>query len=73
MLTKKVANVGFEAVAVVDRWPFGIEALARYPLFPQEFLDFLRRVVPADRHGDLVWSLGVVARRPKERGGAHGA
>lgn len=63
-MTRKVANVGFGAIAVADRRPFGLEALARYPIFPEEFVAFLRRVVPADRHGDLVWSLVVVARRP---------
>ncbi|HSF07434.1 MAG TPA: hypothetical protein VLG10_16765 [Methylomirabilota bacterium] len=71
MLTKKVANVGFEAVATVDRRPFGIEALASYPVFPPEFVDFLRRVVPADRHDKLVWSLVVLARKPEGTGGPH--
>ncbi len=71
MLTKKVANIGFKAVATVDRRPFGIDALASYPVFPPEFVAFLRRVVPADRHDEVVWSVVVVARKPEETGGAH--
>ena len=71
MLAKKVTNVGFEAVATVDRRPFGIEALASYPVFPPKFVGFLRRVVPADRHDELVWSLVVLARKPEGTGGPH--
>ena len=56
--------MGFEAVAVADRRPFGMPALARYPLFPAEFLDFVRAVVPADRHGTIVFSVVVIARKP---------
>ena len=68
---KKLTNVGFEAVAAVDRRPLGIGDLAVYPVFPPEFVDFLRRVVPADRHDELVWSVVVVARKPEGTGGAH--
>jgi hypothetical protein len=68
-LTRKVANVGFGEVAVADRRPFGIDGLARYPVLPQEFVDFLRRVIPADRHEALVWSLVVLGRKPEEAGG----
>ena len=63
MLRKKLTNVGFEAVAVGDRRPFGLAALARYPLFPPEFLDFVRAVVPADRQDTIVFSAVVTARR----------
>lgn len=67
MLLKKFHNVGFEAVEVVARRPFGLGELARYPLFSKEFLDFLRGVVPEPRHGELVYSLVVTARKPGER------
>ena len=65
MLTRKLTNVGFEAVQVHERRPFGLDALARYPLFPPEFLDFVRRVVPADRHDTLVFSIVVTALKPR--------
>jgi hypothetical protein len=68
---KKLTNVGFEAVAVVDRRPFGIDDLSVYPVFPPEFLDFLRRVVPAERHDELVRSVVVLARKPEATGGGH--
>ena len=70
MLEKKLRNVGFVDVAVTARSPFGLDALARYPLFPPEFLDFVRSAVPRDRHDTLVYSVVVTARksRAQERG-----
>ncbi|MGH7264239.1 MAG: sulfurtransferase TusA family protein [Candidatus Rokuibacteriota bacterium] len=67
MLVKKFFNVGFEAIEVHDRRPFGFDSLTRYPLFTREFLDFLRRTLPPERHDELVFSLVVTARRPAVR------
>jgi hypothetical protein len=61
VLRKKLTNVGFESPAVVEHRPFGLAALARYPLFPPEFLDFVRAAVPADRHDTIVFSVVVTA------------
>ena len=64
MLRKKLFNVGFEAVATVDRRPFRLADLARYPLFPPEFLDFVRRVLPSELDQDIVQTVVVTGRRP---------
>jgi hypothetical protein len=64
VLLKKRTNVGFGKPLVVDRRPFGLTALARYPLFPPEFLDCVRAVVPPDRHDALVHSIVVTAPKP---------
>jgi tRNA 2-thiouridine synthesizing protein A len=64
VLVKKFFNVGFEALAVQDRRPFGLDRLTRYPLFTPEFLAFLRRMVPAEGHAELVSAVVVTARRP---------
>ena len=64
MLKKKLTNVGFEALAVAERRPFGLTALATYPLFPAEFLDFVRGVVPRDRHDTIVFSVVITAEKP---------
>ncbi|HEU4367995.1 MAG TPA: hypothetical protein VFV05_07185 [Methylomirabilota bacterium] len=68
MLLKKFFNVGFEAIEVHDRRPFGLENLTRYPLFTPEFIEFMRRTLPPGRHDELVISLVVTARRPALRG-----
>jgi hypothetical protein len=65
VLLKKFFNVGFEEIQVVGRTPFGLEDLSRYPLFAPDFLDFLRRVVPTGRHNELVYSIAIVARKPR--------
>lgn len=64
MLLKKFFNAGFEDIAVVDRRPFGLDDLRRYPLFAPEFIDFLRRVMPEPRHLEIVLSIVVTARKP---------
>jgi hypothetical protein len=64
VLTRKLGNVGFAPVASVDRAPFGFEALARYPLFAPEFLDFVRAVIPPHLHDQLVYAVVVTARKP---------
>jgi hypothetical protein len=69
VLTRKIGNVGFVEVATRARVPFGLGAVACYPLFPPEFLEFVRRAVPPERHDALVHSLVVTARRPPAPGG----
>jgi hypothetical protein len=64
VLRKKLFNVGFAGIEVADRAPFGLEALTRYPLFPPEFVDFVRAVVPVDRHDTLLSSVVLTARKP---------
>lgn len=64
MLRKKLTNVGFDAPSIAERRPFGLAALARYPLFPAAFLEFVQAVVPRDRRDALVFSLVITTRKP---------
>jgi hypothetical protein len=64
VLLKKFFNVGLEGIAVVERKPFGLADLARYPLFTKEFLVFLANAMPVHRHEELVYSIVVTARKP---------
>ena len=64
---KKFFNVGFEEIRVVERKPFGLVDLTRYPLFTPDFLDFMRRIMPPERHAELVFSIVVTARKPGRR------
>jgi hypothetical protein len=61
VLRRKLTNVGFDQVLVQDRRPFGLAALARYPIFPPEFLDFVRGAVPPERHETLVYAVDITA------------
>ena len=62
-----MVNVGFEAPVVFDRRPFGLAVLGRYPVFPPEFVDFVRRVVPPEHHDTLVHAVVITARKGGER------
>ena len=64
MLIKKFFNVGFDDIAVVERRSFGLSDIARYPLFTSDFIDFLRRLMPPERHAELVHSIVITARKP---------
>ena len=64
MLKKKLTNVGFDVPSVAERRPFGLAALARYPLFPAEFLGVVRAVVPRERHDTIVFSLVITTTKP---------
>jgi len=63
VLLKKFFNVGFEDIRVVERSSFGLQDIARYPLFAPEFLALLRAAIPQHRHHELVYSIVVTARR----------
>ncbi len=65
MFLKKFFTVGFEDIAVLERRPFGLDDLRRYPLFAPEFIDFLRRVMPEHRHREMVFSIVVAGRKPE--------
>lgn len=74
MLTKKVSNVGFEAVEIEDRRPVGIDELERYPVFPEELRDLLREALPEARRAEVVRAVTLTARKPATpEGGIHGA
>lgn len=64
MLERKLTNVGFGRLTTPERRPFGLAALGKYPLFPAEFLDFVRAVVPQDRHDAIVFSVVITAEKP---------
>jgi hypothetical protein len=72
VLLKKFFNVGFAGIAVVERRSFGLSDVARYPLFTSDFIDFLRRLMPPERHAELVLSIVIAARKPTAEGIAVG-
>ncbi len=49
----------------MERSSFSVGDLGRYPLFAPEFIEFLQRVMPRERHAELVFSIVVTARKPQ--------
>jgi arsenite methyltransferase len=59
----KLQRAGFDHVEVLDRAPVGIDLLALYPLFTDDLLDLMRRLIPPQRHDDIATSVVVRASR----------
>lgn len=60
----QLARAGFVDVDVVFREPLSIDDCALYPLFSMEVIDLMRRLIPAERHGDVAVAIVVKARMP---------
>jgi SAM-dependent methyltransferase/TusA-related sulfurtransferase len=58
---EKLERAGFEDVQVVSRQPFGIEECAEYPLFTEELITLMRRLIPAARHHAVATSVVIKA------------
>jgi len=59
---RKLEKAGFQAVEVLDRQPLSIDDCALYPLFSDEVIALMRRLIPADRHADVAISVVIRAR-----------
>jgi hypothetical protein len=57
-----------DLVRLVERRSFGLSDIARYALFTSDFIDFLRRLMPPERHAELVLSIVIVACKPTAEG-----
>ncbi|MBA2359750.1 MAG: methyltransferase domain-containing protein [Actinobacteria bacterium] len=63
-LYKGLRRAGFRDVAIEPLDDFGIAECALYPLFNDELLGLLRRLVPAERHRRIARSVFVRGRKP---------
>lgn len=57
----KLQRVGFTEVAVRERFPFGLDRTAGYPLFTPDLVDLMRELIPADKHDQIATSIIVTA------------
>jgi arsenite methyltransferase len=58
----KLVRAGFADIRVVERTKFGIEDTAQYPLFTDDLIELMRRMIPRDRHDSVAVSIVVKAR-----------
>ncbi len=63
-LYKGLRRAGFRDVAIEPLYDFGIAECALYPLFNDELLGLLRRLVPAERQERIARSVFVHGRKP---------
>ncbi len=63
VFVKKLTRAGFNDIEVHGHTAYGIDEVAVYPLFPDELIDVMRKVLPAERQRHLVTAVVVRARR----------
>ena len=61
---RKLTNAGFDGVEVVQREPLSIDDCALYPLFSDEVIALMRRLIPAARHHTVAVAMIIRAHRP---------
>jgi arsenite methyltransferase len=64
VLVNKLRRVGLEDVEVDGHVPFGIEDVATYPLFTDEVLTLMRRLIPPEEQARVAVALLVHATKP---------
>ena len=64
VLVNKLRRVGLEDVEVDGHVPFGIEDVATYPLFTDEVLTLMRRLIPPEEQTRVAVALLVRATKP---------
>lgn len=62
---EKLGTAGFERVEVVDRRPWGVADCAVYPLFDEDLVALMRRLIPPDQQDRIGESIVVKARLPR--------
>ncbi|MEX1004726.1 MAG: hypothetical protein WD990_02150 [Acidimicrobiia bacterium] len=64
VFVKKLHNVGFTGIEVVERYPFGLEDAAQYPLFTPDLIDLMGDLLSPAQKAEVATSITVTARRP---------
>ena len=59
---EKLQRVGFSSIEVADRQPWGISDCALYPLFDDELIALMKRVIPPAEQDHIGDSIVVKAR-----------
>ena len=61
---RKLERAGFVDAAVLDRAPLGIDDCALYPLFSENVIALMRRLIPRERHDRVAIAVVVKASLP---------
>ncbi|GIU97667.1 MAG: hypothetical protein KatS3mg013_1470 [Actinomycetota bacterium] len=63
VFARKMEKVGFADVWIGERIPYGIRDAALYPLFTQDLIRLMERLIPPERQGSV--AIGVIAKARK--------
>ena len=64
VFARKMEKAGFADIWIGDERPFGIDDAAIFPLFTDEVVSLMRRLIPPERHGAVAVSVIAKARKP---------
>ncbi len=65
----KLEKAGFEGVEVVDRQPVSVEDFTLYPLFTDDPIELMRRLIPPEQQAAVATAVVVRAERAQPAGG----
>jgi hypothetical protein len=65
VFARKMLNVGLRDVEVVERRPFGLTDVARYPLFTPDLIELMRRLLRAEQRAQVAVAVTMSAVRPE--------
>ena len=63
---EKLERAGFGEIEVLQREPLGIDDCALYPLFDEELLALMRRLIAPDKQDEIGVAAVLRARRRRE-------
>ena len=65
---QKLERAGFGEIEVLERQPLGIDDCALYPMFTEDLLAMMRRLIPPDRLDRIAVAAVIRARRADRPG-----
>jgi hypothetical protein len=67
VFVKKLKNVGFVDIEVVERHPFGLSDAVHYPLFTPDLIDLMTSLLTPERQAEVATTVTVRAVKPISR------
>ena len=55
--------MGFTDIDVPERFPFGLDRTAGYPLFTPDLVELMRELIPGEKQDEIATSVIVTARK----------
>jgi len=64
VFARKLEKVGFAEISITEKRPFGIDQATIFPLFTDEVVELMRKLIPAERRDSVAISVIAKARKP---------
>lgn len=64
VFVKKLQNVGFTDIEVVERHPFSLDDASRYPLFTPDLIELMHSLLSPGHKAEVATSITLIAQKP---------